>query len=231
MFSSPPQANMNQTFFWKMAYRIFSDWITDFLSELSGICNPSLKTHISFAAGALIILDRVRTFYMSTHFNPSSVLGCTEVWMPLWSSGGRMCWVFFQRFGRRDRLPRSVYALKPFKLSLLKHANTSCVSNSFDVFLSRFRVWSVFWLTSNGTSVSFCVINQMKHSYQVTKWAVTLVQEVFISKSKFKFYHHLLLFFFICDCQCFSAYLHMTVLDDSLVILVYIMAFSTVSER
>lgn len=172
MFSSPPQANMNQTFFWKMAYKIFSDWITDF-------CNPSLKTHISFAAGALIILDRVRTFYMSTHFNPSSVLGCTEVWMPLWSSGGRMCWVFFQRFGRRDRLPRSVYALKPFKLSLLKHANTSCVSNSFDVFLSRFRVWSVFWLTSNGTSVSFCVINQMKHSYQVTKWAVTLVQEVF----------------------------------------------------
>lgn len=106
---------------------------------------------------------------MSTHFNPSSVLGCTEVWMPLWSSGGRMCWVFFQRFGRRDRLPRSVYALKPFKLSLLKHANTSCVSNSFDVFLSRFRVWSAFWLTSNGTSVSFCVINQMKHSYQVTK--------------------------------------------------------------
>lgn len=172
MFSSPPQANMNQTFFWKMAYKIFSDWITDF-------CNPSLKTHISFTAGALIILDRVRTFYMSTHFNPSSVLGCTEVWMPLWSSGGRMCWVFFQRFGRRDRLPRSVYALKPFKLSLLKHANTSCVSNSFDVFLSRFRVWSVFWLTSNGTSVSFCVINQMKHSYQVTKWAVTLVQEVF----------------------------------------------------
>lgn len=155
-----------------MAYKIFSDWITDF-------CNPSLKTHISFTAGALIILDRVRTFYMSTHFNPSSVLGCTEVWMPLWSSGGRMCWVFFQRFGRRDRLPRSVYALKPFKLSLLKHANTSCVSNSFDVFLSRFRVWSVFWLTSNGTSVSFCVINQMKHSYQVTKWAVTLVQEVF----------------------------------------------------
>lgn len=133
---------------------------------------------------------------MSTHFNPSSVLGCTEVWMPLWSSGGRMCWVFFQRFGRRDRLPRSVYALKPFKLSLLKHANTSCVSNSFDVFLSRFRVWSVFWLTSNGTSVSFCVINQMKHSYQVTKWAVTLVQEVFISKSKFKFYHHLFFFFF-----------------------------------
>lgn len=155
-----------------MAYKIFSDWITDF-------CNPSLKTHISFAAGALIILDHVRTFYMSTHFNPSSVLGCTEVWMPLWSSGGRMCWVFFQRFGRRDRLPRSVYALKPFKLSLLKHSNTSCVSNSFDVFLSRFRVWSVFWLTSNGTSVSFCVINQMKHSYQVTKWAVTLVQEVF----------------------------------------------------
>lgn len=162
MFSSPPQANMNQTFFWKMAYRIFSDWITDF-------CNPSLKTHISFAAGALIILDLVRIFYMSTHFNPSSVLGCTEVWMPLWSSGGRMCWVFFQRFGRRDRLPRSVYALKPFKLSLLKHSNTSCVSNSFDVFLSRFRVWSAFWLTSNGTSVSFCVINQMKHSYQVTK--------------------------------------------------------------
>lgn len=145
-----------------MAYKIFSDWITDF-------CNPSLKTHISFAAGALIILDLVRIFYMSTHFNPSSVLGCTEVWMPLWSSGGRTCWVFFQRFGRRDRLPRSVYALKPFKLSLLKHANTSCVSNSFDVFLSRFRVWSVFWLTSNGTSVSFCVINQMKHSYQVTK--------------------------------------------------------------
>lgn len=145
-----------------MAYKIFSDWITDF-------CNPSLKTHISFAAGALIILDLVRIFYMSTHFNPSSVLGCTEVWMPLWSSGGRMCWVFFQRFGRRDRLPRSVYALKPFKLSLLKHSNTSCVSNSFDVFLSRFRVWSVFWLTSNGTSVSFCVINQMKHSYQVTK--------------------------------------------------------------
>lgn len=145
-----------------MAYRIFSDWITDF-------CNPSLKTHISFAAGALIILDLVRIFYMSTHFNPSSVLGCTEVWMPLWSSGGRMCWVFFQRFGRRDRLPRSVYALKPFKLSLLKHSNTSCVSNSFDVFLSRFRVWSAFWLTSNGTSVSFCVINQMKHSYQVTK--------------------------------------------------------------
>lgn len=145
-----------------MAYKIFSDWITDF-------CNPSLKTHISFAAGALIILDLVRIFYMSTHFNPSSVLGCTEVWMPLWSSGGRMCWVFFQRFGRRDRLPRSVYALKPFKLSLLKHSNTSCVSNSFDVFLSRFRVWSAFWLTSNGTSVSFCVINQMKHSYQVTK--------------------------------------------------------------
>ena len=148
-----------------MAHTIHSDWITDVLSELSDICNPSLKTHIFFTAGALIILDCVHIFYMSTYFNPSSVLGCTEVWMQLWSSGGRMCWVFFQRFAHWDRLPHSVYALKPFKLSLLKHSNTSCVSNSFDVFLSRFWVWSVFWLMSNGTSVSFSVINQMKHSY------------------------------------------------------------------